>query len=129
MHDEGPILDGPMHDPSGGCLLQVRAVLAASLVYWPGRRAFPAEGDQASRGSVSCYAWGDDYHDRFGDLLRQLAHWMHQRAGGTGRWRATWGGKTLSLPPVVDLHGIQTGRAHAPVPGAGGSRERREVVG
>ena len=67
-------------------LPDVRAVVVTSLPYWPGQRGFPPEQTEASRGSVSCYAWGDDYHEILGDKMRSLATWLHTRAGGAGRW-------------------------------------------
>lgn len=67
-------------------LPDVRAIVVTSLPYWPGQRGFPPEQTEASRGSVSCYAWGDDYHEILGDKMRSLATWLHTRAGGAGRW-------------------------------------------
>ena len=64
----------------------VQAVIVSSLVYWPGQNGFPPQLQEATRGNVSCYAWGDDYHEILGHKLRELATWLHLRAGGTGRW-------------------------------------------
>ena len=51
-----------------------------------GQQGFPSEQQESGRGIVSCYAWGDDYHDILGAKLRALAEWLHSRAGGRGRW-------------------------------------------
>lgn len=64
----------------------VRAVIVTSIVYWPGQNGFPPEQDVATHGNISCYAWGDDYHEILGTKLEALASWLHNRAGGTGRW-------------------------------------------
>ncbi|KAJ8903698.1 hypothetical protein NDN08_004799 [Rhodosorus marinus] len=63
----------------------VQSVLVCGLLYWPGRSAF-LEKATSMQGDVSCYAWGTDYHTILGDRLRDLALWMHEEAGGTGKW-------------------------------------------
>ena len=67
-------------------LPEVKAVIVTSLVYWPGQNGFPPQQQEAVRGNISCYAWGDDYHEILGKKLSELASWLHHRAGGTGRW-------------------------------------------
>jgi epoxyqueuosine reductase len=67
-------------------LPEVKAVIVTSLIYWPGEKGFPAEQARGTHGNVSCYAWGSDYHQILGDKLKDLAAWLHQRAGGVGRW-------------------------------------------
>jgi len=68
-------------------LPNVKAVVVSSLMYWPGRSGFLARrGNSVPQGEVSCYAWGRDYHHVLDDRLGQLAKWMHERAGGVGRW-------------------------------------------
>jgi len=62
----------------------VKAVIVASLPYWPGKSGFPPHRDDA--GVVSCYAWGDDYHSVLGGKLKALAEWLHSRCGGMGKW-------------------------------------------
>jgi epoxyqueuosine reductase QueG len=57
-----------------------------SIVYWPGKDGFPAEQDDRSRGAISCYAWGDDYHEVFGDKIKALGQWLHERCGGNGKY-------------------------------------------
>lgn len=64
----------------------VQAVVVSSLVYWPGKAGFPASQEDPTRGRVSCYAWGDDYHKLLGKRLEALAAWLHERCGGSGRW-------------------------------------------
>ena len=64
----------------------VRAVIATSLVYWPGREGFPAAQADRHRGRVSCYAWGEDYHALLERKLSELARWLHDGCGGRGRW-------------------------------------------
>lgn len=76
----------------GVVLPGVKAVVVCGLVYWPGRAGFEEEtaGKETTegevRGKMSCYAWGKDYHKVFGDRLEALARWIHERAGGVGRW-------------------------------------------
>ncbi|GJD13015.1 Epoxyqueuosine reductase [Galdieria sulphuraria] len=39
-----------------------------------------------TRGDISCYAWGRDYHDIFCDKLQKLAEFALDKAGGQGKW-------------------------------------------
>ena len=66
----------------------VRSILVTTLFYWPGRSGFPSPIDAvpADRGTVSCYAWGSDYHAILERKLHQLAEWLHGRVGGQGRY-------------------------------------------
>lgn len=84
----------------------VQAVVMSTLFYWPGRSGFPREHDVPgyktkrrrrpvgmseklvgpSRGVVSSYAWGDDYHALLEDRLRALGEWLNARAGGIARY-------------------------------------------
>ncbi len=93
----------------------VQAVLCTMTLYWPGKKGFPAaslaalppppataRGTSSSsaaaaaaaatstttkqQGVVSCYSWGQDYHDLITPRLQQLAERTHTRFGGRGRW-------------------------------------------
>ncbi|KAK4531572.1 hypothetical protein CCYA_CCYA08G2429 [Cyanidiococcus yangmingshanensis] len=66
----------------------VRAIIVTSLFYWPGKSGFPSPMNATSsdRGTVSCYAWGEDYHQVLGRKLKQLAEQVHAYAGGQGRY-------------------------------------------
>jgi len=66
----------------------VRAIVVTTLFYWPGKSGFTAPADAATpnRGTVSCYAWGQDYHRTLGQKLKQLAEEIHAYAGGQGRY-------------------------------------------
>lgn len=52
----------------------VKSVIVCSLFFWPGIRGFTTTRDDPTRGDISCYAWGRDYHDIFGEKLRNLAN-------------------------------------------------------
>eukprot|EP00960_Hanusia_phi_P043188 755913-Hanusia_phi.AAC.2 len=44
------------------------------------------EADGRDHANVSCYAWGRDYHDILEGKLKELATWLHETAGGVGKW-------------------------------------------
>lgn len=85
----------------------LQAVICTMTLYWPGKKGFPPAssmhaapssttlgpspvrpGHTASkkRGVISCYSWGEDYHNIITPRLQALAEWMHTRYGGRGRW-------------------------------------------
>lgn len=63
----------------------VRSVVCVGLNYYPG--TLPADLDQdPSRGLISNYAWGMDYHDLIAPRLEELAVFIGTEVGtGTGR--------------------------------------------
>eukprot|EP00241_Pyramimonas_parkeae_P006326 CAMPEP_0114226788 /NCGR_PEP_ID=MMETSP0058-20121206/1427_1 /TAXON_ID=36894 /ORGANISM="Pyramimonas parkeae, CCMP726" /LENGTH=391 /DNA_ID=CAMNT_0001337553 /DNA_START=227 /DNA_END=1399 /DNA_ORIENTATION=+ len=63
----------------------VRSVIVSTLFYLPGKDWQPPIS-QEPLGSVSSYAWGEDYHVTLGRKLRNLAEWLHARCGGRGMW-------------------------------------------
>ncbi len=65
-------------------LNNVQAVLVVGMAYWPG--TFPQEQEDPERGAISCYAWGEDYHDILGEKLRSLAHWMAEEVPCAATW-------------------------------------------
>lgn len=65
-------------------LENVRSVLLVGLAYWPG--TFPEEQDDPRHGAVSCYAWGEDYHDILGNKLKELATWMVEESPSAATW-------------------------------------------
>ncbi len=64
-------------------LPEVQTLIFVAMPYWPS--AFPEQTD-AMRGVVSCYAWGEDYHDILGQKLKALCAWLEQEAGGNTRY-------------------------------------------
>ncbi|EME30323.1 iron-sulfur cluster-binding protein [Galdieria sulphuraria] len=64
----------------------VQSIIVCSLFFWPGRRGFTAIREDPTRGDISCYAWGRDYHDIFCDKLQKLAEFALDKAGGQGKW-------------------------------------------
>jgi epoxyqueuosine reductase len=73
------------------------AVIMTTMFYWPGTSGFPASHhvpraqgssgqDLHCRGIVSSYAWGADYHGLLENKLKALGTWLHERAGGMGRF-------------------------------------------
>lgn len=65
-------------------LPNIQSVVLVLLPYWPG--SFPTTQQDPLRGSISCYAWGQDYHDLLGEQLRQLATWLVEQAAGSVMW-------------------------------------------
>jgi epoxyqueuosine reductase len=57
----------------------------------------PALWNDASRGQISRYAWGDDYHDVVEPKLRQLQAWIEARVG-----RASIGRSYVDTGPVLE---------------------------
>jgi epoxyqueuosine reductase len=50
-----------------------QSIIVCSLFFWPGKRGFTATREDPTRGDISCYAWGRDYHDIFSEKLEELA--------------------------------------------------------
>jgi epoxyqueuosine reductase len=49
-----------------------------------------------TRGKISRYAWGDDYHDVVGEKLRALLHWIKEQ------WPAAEGKVCVDIQPMMD---------------------------
>ncbi len=73
-------------------LAEVRSVVMVAMNYAPPRRPQDGTGPRAAieqsslqgepgpiRGRVSCYAWGEDYHELLRDRLRQLLKWVQDQ--------------------------------------------------
>jgi len=60
---------------------QVRAIVMLGVNYAPGDDPL-AILQRRSRGAISVYAQGDDYHDVIKPRLKQLGRWLIERAGG-----------------------------------------------
>lgn len=72
------------------------------LPYWPGRSGFPLlhdpglheggpggvveRGEYETRGVMSSYVWGKDYHKILGPRLKALGKHLNEVAGGVGRF-------------------------------------------
>lgn len=65
-------------------LEHVRSVILVALKYWPGQ--FPEEMNDPKRGVISCYAWGEDYHDILGEKLKALSTWLVEQVEGAATW-------------------------------------------
>lgn len=76
-----------------------QAVIMVGMYYWPGSKGFPnlhsvkpesemnkLRRDGPSRGIISSYAWGRDYHDILEKKLKDLARHLNGIAGGIGRF-------------------------------------------
>jgi epoxyqueuosine reductase len=84
----------------------VRSIVCVGLNYYPG--ALPAGlGRDPSRGSVSNYAWGMDYHDLMAPRLEKLAAFIGTQAGREVAARVY-----VDTGPVLE-------RAHAAAAGLG----------
>lgn len=55
-----------------------RSIVAVALNYYTPHR----HDDDTSRGKISRYAWGDDYHDVLGEKLRALLAWIKETVPG-----------------------------------------------
>ncbi|MCB9637975.1 MAG: tRNA epoxyqueuosine(34) reductase QueG [Myxococcales bacterium] len=64
-------------------LPEVKSLIFVALPYWPGK--FPSAQQDPTHGVVSCYAWGEDYHDILGRKLKELCRWLEQEVGGKTR--------------------------------------------
>jgi epoxyqueuosine reductase len=60
---------------------QVRAIVMLGVNYAPGEDPLAVLGEK-SRGAISVYAQGDDYHDVIKPRLKHLGRWLIERAGG-----------------------------------------------
>lgn len=59
-------------------LPEARSIIALAMCYLTEQ---PEEhGGDTPRGSISRYAWGDDYHDIIKPRLKQFAEWLHSYA-------------------------------------------------
>ncbi|RME35293.1 MAG: tRNA epoxyqueuosine(34) reductase QueG [Thermoflexia bacterium] len=63
----------------------VRAVVCVAVNYYPGPP--PPETTDPSRGRISNYAWGRDYHDWMVPRLEELAAHLRAATGGVARYR------------------------------------------
>lgn len=63
----------------------VRAVVCVAVNYYPGPP--PPEARDPSRGRISNYAWGRDYHDWMVPRLEELAAHLRATTGGVARYR------------------------------------------
>ena len=69
-----------------------RSVVVVALNYFT-----PHEhADDASRGKVSRYAWGDDYHDVVGEKLKRLLAWIKSE------WPEAEGRPACDVQPTMD---------------------------
>jgi epoxyqueuosine reductase len=73
-------------------LASARSVVAVALNYFTPHEH--AEG--ASRGKVSRYAWGDDYHDVVGEKLKRLLAWIKSE------WPEAEGKIACDIQPTMD---------------------------
>lgn len=75
----------------------VQAVVMVGMHYWPGKTGFPERHEvrnhhevnlsgEQSRGVISSYAWGDDYHAILSKRLKALGKYLNSKAGGLGRF-------------------------------------------
>src|SRR5262249_32959275 len=60
---------------------QVRSILMLGINYGPDDDPL-AVLHEKSRGAISVYARGDDYHDLIKSRLKQIGRWLIERAGG-----------------------------------------------
>ncbi len=63
---------------------EVRSVIMVGVNYGPDENPL-AILEQRSRGAISVYAQGDDYHDLIKKRLKLLARWLIARAGGDAK--------------------------------------------
>ena len=59
-----------------------QTIICVGLNYYGGKLP-TAVAQEPSRGRISNYAWGPDYHDTMTPRLADLADWLRQRAGDT----------------------------------------------
>ena len=55
-----------------------------------------SDSDRVKSGKVSRYAWGDDYHEVLGEMLRELLSWIKVE------WPGTDGKVCVDIQPVMD---------------------------
>lgn len=69
---------------------EARSVLVLALNY------YTAHDHSGEPGKISRYAWGDDYHEVFGDKLRQLLTWIREQ------WPEAAGKVCVDIQPTMD---------------------------
>jgi epoxyqueuosine reductase len=69
---------------------EARSVLVLALNY------HTAHEHSGEPGKISRYAWGDDYHEVFGDKLRQLLTWIREQ------WPEAKGKVCVDIQPTMD---------------------------
>lgn len=71
---------------------QARSVIVVALNYYT-----PHEhANDAERGKISRYAWGDDYHDVVGEKLKSLLSWIKKE------WPESVGKTCVDIQPLMD---------------------------
>ena len=62
-------------------LPEARSIISLAMTYLvPDTQAGENNEEEASRGRISRYAWGDDYHDLIKPKLHQFAEWLREYA-------------------------------------------------
>ena len=134
--DVTPKEGGPRWDATRGDATRGDATMGYTT-----RETAPAAGTGAARGSVSCYAWGPDYHAALGGKLAALAQWLHTRCGGRGRWEGWRAGRGMARdqgptldwgvigvnPPPPPPRGLSPGGEGRGAPYAVGSRQSKHA--
>ncbi len=71
---------------------QARSIVVVALNYYTPH----AHADDPTRGKISRYAWGDDYHEVVGDKLKRLLAWI------TEQWPDAQGKTCVDIQPLLD---------------------------
>ena len=61
-------------------LPEARSIIALAQCYLSEQPAESEKSEGGPRGRISCYAWGDDYHELIKPRLRQFADWLREYA-------------------------------------------------
>lgn len=88
-HGEMGYLKKRLHeraDPSF-ILEGAQSIIIVAKRYCPPKNA-KQNNQNNPNGIVSCYAWGDDYHDIMGETLDQVCEWITEQTAG--KHRARW---------------------------------------